>query len=177
MKHFEKGFIPPFMAHLARDERGYPIPYFVAIVNGKPDFRLLDAAKQKICAEHRKCAICGEKLIKGVYYFISGPLGAKNQVSTDPPMHRECAEFSMQVCPHLHFEKATRRDNNLPAEKGRVIGGFAMIMDKPDCMFVITADKYKTVPNPADKSALLFKYHAVKIRGYVYQKGILTAVD
>jgi hypothetical protein len=169
-KHFT---IPDFLSHLPVDERGYPVPYFAAIVNGKPDFRMLDMEKQKICVEYNKCAICGKKLQKGVYYFISGPLGAKNQVSSDPPMHRECAGFSLAACPHLHFEKAERRDRNLPKETQH---SGSQLLGKPEAVFMILADKFKTMKDPASKHNVLIKYHAVKIAGYVYQDGILTAV-
>ncbi len=167
--HFE---IPPFLSHLKVDSRGYPIPFFVSWIKGKPEFRLLDVHKQEICIREHKCGICGKKLVKNVAYFISGPLGAKNQVSTDPPMHKECAEFSLQACPHMHFERADRRDANLPAG---VEGNATQLLTKPDCIFCIYADKYKAIKNPA-ADGLLIKYHAVRISGYVYQNGVLTGV-
>ena len=37
--------LPPLTGHLTRlpiDERGFPVPYFVAIVDGKPDHRIID---------------------------------------------------------------------------------------------------------------------------------------
>src|SRR5690348_95410 len=100
--------IPERCKKLKVDHRGYPIPYFVSYVDGKPDFRLLDSEKQEICVKYHKCAICGEKLTEGAYFFIGGIMTATNEVSTDPPMHRECAEWSLQICPHLYYEKADR---------------------------------------------------------------------
>lgn len=106
-------FIPAFLSHLKVNNNGYPIPYFVAYKDGKPDFRLLDPQKQVFCATHKKCAICGKKLFDKSYYFISGPEGYKNKVSTDPAMHRQCAEYSINSCPHLHLQKAHRRENGI----------------------------------------------------------------
>jgi hypothetical protein len=33
--------IPKELSHLKIDSRGYPIPYFVSEINGKPEFRFL----------------------------------------------------------------------------------------------------------------------------------------
>lgn len=102
--------IPTELAHLKRDKRGYPIPFFVSTKNGEPQFQLLSGEKQRLCVDNKLCPICGKKLYKEGAYFICGPIGLHNRVSTDPPMHRVCAEFSLQACPHLYFEKAQRRE-------------------------------------------------------------------
>lgn len=36
---------PPKMQHLPVDERGFPAPYFVAWIDGKPDHRVVDPEK------------------------------------------------------------------------------------------------------------------------------------
>lgn len=170
--HFE---IPDFLSHLPVDERGYPIPYFAPVVNGKPDFRLLDKEKFDICTQYNKCAVCGRKLLKKLYYFIAGPQGAKNKISTDPPMHKECSGFSLAACPHLHFEKAERRQINLP--NGTVVDNPTQVLEKPSTMFLICADSFKVINNKALPGSKLIKYNPVKIAGYVYMKGILTPVS
>lgn len=95
--------IPSFLSHLPIDDKGYPIPYFVAIEDSKPNYKILDEKKQKICIEHNKCTICGNQLLKKTFFFISGPMGVANRITTEPPMHRECAEYSLATCPHMHF--------------------------------------------------------------------------
>jgi hypothetical protein len=164
--------IPERLKHLPVDERGYPIPYFVAIVNGKHDFRLLDAEKQRICCEYKKCAICGQKLLKGLYYFISGPMGAMNKVSTDPPMHKECAEFSLLACPHMFYEKADRRTAGL--DELPVTSIPEMIMQKPTAMFMVQASSYKLTISP--RKTPIIHYTPQRIYQYVYQDGTLHAV-
>ncbi len=52
--------------------------------------------------------ICGQKLILNDYWYITGPVGRKNQSCSDPAMHQECARYSLAICPHMHFEKTER---------------------------------------------------------------------
>jgi len=168
--HFE---IPGFLSHLPVDERGYPIPYFVAIVKGEPDFRLLDAAKQKICVDYNKCAVCGKRLVKGLYYFVSGPIGVNNRISTDPPMHRECAEFSIEACPHLHFEKSRRRDKDI-IQHADPHG--AQLLDKPEVFIIAQADNYRfSKKNPGGIPLIEYKLKKI-FAAYTYQDGTLKKV-
>jgi hypothetical protein len=128
--------IPESLSHLKVDHRGYPIPFFVPIVNGEPNFKFADQKKQILCIDKGLCHICGIKLIKGVYYFISGPLGLKNKVVTDPAMHKHCAEFALAVCPHMFFEKAERKAEVPEGPSVHAPG-------KPSELYLIKSDKYE----------------------------------
>lgn len=164
--------IPEFLKHLPVDERGYVIPYFATYVDGKPDFRLLNISKQETCIKYNKCAVCGKKLIDGVYYFISGPMGFLNQVSTDPAMHKECAEYSLKVCPHLLYQNAERRHTNLPTGTLQDKDVPYMGMDKPPYVMLVKAKKFKTIPAPTNNSKLI-KYSAATAEIFKYVDGIL----
>lgn len=130
--------IPKQMSHLKIDPRGYPIPFFVPIVNGEPNFKYADHRKQELAIEKKLCHICGLKLIPKSYYFITGPMGLKNRVVTDAAMHRECAEFSLQACPHMFFQKAERKaDEDMAPMAG------ALIMAKPSELYLIKSDKFE----------------------------------
>lgn len=162
--------IPAFLSHLKVNGAGYPIPYFVAYNNGVPDFRLLDARKQLLCIEHKTCSICGKKLFKGAYYFIGGPMGYTNKISTDPPMHRQCAEYSLNTCPHLHLQKAHRRENgveDLIAQQGQVM------MDKPPMLLLIKSDKFEKFKDP-DHPTTLIKFRPISYEIYTYENGLLV---
>ncbi len=99
---------------MKKDERGYPIPYFVKWYNGKPDFRVADGAKQFVCAKRRVCWVCGSKLDHHVA-FIGGPISCTQSYAfSDGPMHRECAEYALIVCPYLAIPASKYRDANLP---------------------------------------------------------------
>jgi hypothetical protein len=105
---------PRAIAALPRDKRGYPITYVTYIgADGIPDFRILDAERRFRCYEQRLCAVCGEKLGYWIV-FISGPECEKTRMFLDPPMHPDCADFALAVCPHLINERA--RYSLRPAE-------------------------------------------------------------
>lgn len=105
--------LPARMKQLPVDERGYPVPYFVAWIDGKPDHRVADA--KKVVTAHRLCLchVCGQRL--GAYKaFVVGPMCGINRISSDPPSHRECAEWAAVACPFLSRPRAKRRTATLP---------------------------------------------------------------
>jgi hypothetical protein len=92
--------MPARIANLPRDHRGYPVPYFVEWLNGKPQFPIASPVKWARCVGKRLCWVCGEPLGRSLVFAI-GPMGTVNQVSAEPPAHRECTLYAMQVCPFL----------------------------------------------------------------------------
>ena len=99
-------------------DRGYPVPWFVAWVDGKPEFRVADARKYARAVREKLCWVCGERLGRHVA-FVIGPMCAINRVSAEPGSHRDCAEFSARACPFLSKPAMTRREDHLPAEVKR----------------------------------------------------------
>lgn len=94
--------------------RGYPVPWFVCEVDGVPDFRIADGRKFKPALERRLCWLCGRPL--GSYLaFPIGPMCVINRVNSEPPSHRECAQWAMQGCPFLTQQEKGYRANGLPA--------------------------------------------------------------
>lgn len=156
--------IPQALQELRRDEKGYPIPFFVAKKDGKYDFRLLDARKQKLAAEDRLCGICGKKLPKDYFYFISGPIGMTNRVSSDPPMHRLCAEFALEACPHLKYRRAQRRETGLDLN---AVQNVLLLVDKPDDMYLVKVSKCKFVVQHGQP---VFTYTYVSHEKYSYNE-------
>lgn len=103
------------------DARGYPIPWFVEYINGKPDFRVIDGRKLVRAVKEKRCWICGERL--GAYLaFTIGPMCALNRTISEPPAHRECADFSARVCPFLSLPKKTRDEEAMPADAVEAAG-------------------------------------------------------
>lgn len=93
--------------------RGYPVPWFVATVDGVPDFRIVDAGKFRPAIEQRLCWLCGNPL--GVHLaFPIGPMCAVNRVNSEPPSHRECAEWALAGCPFLTQRESGYRSAGLP---------------------------------------------------------------
>lgn len=113
--------MPARIAALPLDPRGYPIPWFVAYIDGKPDFRVADSGKRYDAVRHEKCWVCGQRL--GAHkVFVAGPMCGVNRTSSEPPLHRDCAEWSVRACPFLLIPTAKRREANLPADSRNTPG-------------------------------------------------------
>lgn len=162
--------IPKELAHLKTDDRGYPIPFFVSIIDGKPEFRFLKPERLQMIIDKKLCHICGKKLPTDYFYFLSGPQGLQNRVSTDAPMHRGCAEFSLFACPHLFLQKAERRDNDERAKMAHDPHK-AMIMDKPDLIFL---DKCNKVKQFMIDGRSYLRFFPVATQKYIYENNRLT---
>lgn len=117
MTELRKGLpsLPANIAALPIDDRGYPIPWFVAEIDGKRDFRVADGRKKFLAAFHNHCWICGEKII-GKKSFVIGPMCAINCTTSEPPCHYDCAKFAAQACPFLILPRAEYRNANLPGQ-------------------------------------------------------------
>lgn len=112
--------IPERLKKLPVDARGYPVPWFVAEIDGKFDFRVMDGAKLYEAIAARLCWVCGEKLGVSLAFTI-GPMCALNRTIAEPPSHRECAEFAIKACPFLNQTELKRNEagmDTLVAEKG-----------------------------------------------------------
>jgi hypothetical protein len=117
--------MPPRIATLPRDHRGYPVPFFVQWMNGKPEFPIFDPHKWRRCVDHKLCWICGQRLGRHLAYAV-GPMCTINRVSSEPAQHRECAEYALRVCPFL-INPAMRR---VPTEKYGSVTPPGGIMDE-----------------------------------------------
>lgn len=103
--------MPRSVARLPRDERGFPIPWFVAWENGVHDFRVMDTRKlENILRGDRSCWTCGGQLRSKSAYVI-GPMCAINRISSEPTSHVECAEYAAQACPFLSNPRRVRKDH------------------------------------------------------------------
>ena len=130
--------VPARLKDAKKDKRGYPIPFFIPMdaATGEPNFKYMDPTKQFLCVTLGLCMICGQNLIPHDYWYITGPLGRKNQCCSDPAMHKECAEYSLKVCPHMHFEKTDRTTDESEVDAGIIIS------EKPPEVRLINARNY-----------------------------------
>jgi hypothetical protein len=94
--------MPPAIARLERDARGYPI--FYCVIPEKPetpvDFRVLNPHKRFKCGKLELCGLCGEPLGYRKA-FLGGPMCVADRAFGDAAMHLDCAEYAVQVCPFL----------------------------------------------------------------------------
>jgi hypothetical protein len=81
---------------------GYVIHFTLPVdKDGKPQFRSLNRDKQVQCVHQARCHLCGERLYPP-YWFICGEWEVKGKViSSNGPMHEECARYAIAVCPFL----------------------------------------------------------------------------
>lgn len=136
--------IPERVKKLPRDERGYPVPFFVQWFDetgqptewgiGKPDQRIADERKQHICRTKNLCWICGDPLTYWIA-FVGGPMSAHNAAFADGPMHVECAEFACMVCPHLAHPGAKRRPGG-PMDETYAPDGLIETPIEKCCVFI-----------------------------------------
>lgn len=103
--------IPKLMRTLERDRRGYPVPWIIQRDrHGKPIFTINDQELVADCMTKRLCSICGRSL-RGGFWFVGGSRAFLHERGAflDPPVHYECGEFALQICPYLAARKFTDR--------------------------------------------------------------------
>lgn len=104
------------MKHLPTNKAGYVVPWFVAWIDGEPDFRVIRSGGIAEAYNNELCWLCGQK--RGRYgAFVIGPMCAVNRVSAEPPSHRECATYAARVCPFLSNPNMHRRERGIPEDK------------------------------------------------------------
>lgn len=107
--------MPPNIARLPQDRHGHPVPWFVAWIDDKPDFRIIADGAITTALTDRLCWICGRP--RGAYAaFVIGPMCAITHTAPEPPSHRDCAIYAARACPFLATPAMRRRENNLPDE-------------------------------------------------------------
>lgn len=163
--------IPKELAHLKKDGRGYPIPFFVHEVNCEPEFRFLSYERQKMILDCRLCGICGKPLSDDDTYFIGGPLTLQNFLSTDAGMHKVCAEFSLKACPHMFHRKAQRRDNDLAGMLVKMQESPIHVAAKPPFYLLIKASRWQKVWIGKE---LLSRFVIHSVERYIYIDNKLT---
>jgi hypothetical protein len=132
--------IPKRIAKLPTDERGYPIPFFVGYdERGLPDFRMMDGHKLIRAVKDRLCWICGEMLGRHLAFCI-GPMCALNRSNAEPPMHKECANFSVRVCPFLVNPDQKRNPRKVHGEYCEPAG--EMIKRNPGVTLIWITESY-----------------------------------
>ena len=103
--------MPPRIAALERDHRGYPIPWNVLRGDdGTPLFTINDDRKTARALRERICPICGVRLGRWLW-FVGGPLSAfdPNGWYLNLPAHVDCVEYALTTCPYLAAQQYLKR--------------------------------------------------------------------
>ncbi len=153
--------IPPRMSRRPISDKGFPVPWFVANVNGVPDFRVADTEKLVMAVKRKLCWLCGQQL--GVHLvFVLGPMCTINRTSAEPPCHLECADYSVRACPFLTKPAMRRNEKDLPEEHSPPPG--VMIKRNPGVTALWVTKSYKVFRdghggalfNPGDPEQVLW---------------------
>lgn len=127
--------MPPRMARLPQDKHHRPVPWFVAWIDGVPDFRVIRAGGIHTALRQHLCWVCGIPFQRQEdRAFVIGPMCAVNLVSAEPPSHRECAVYSATACPFLTTPVMVRRERHKPA--GAVVPAGVSIPRNPGVALV-----------------------------------------
>lgn len=113
--------MPDRIRRLPVSPAGWPIPFFAC--KDPLDFRVVQPGAWATCHNQKRCWVCGEPLGR-TFAFTIGPMCAINRTTSEPPSHRECAEWSAQVCPFLTRPKMKRNEKDLPEDRSSP--GFAL---------------------------------------------------
>ncbi len=143
--------------------RGYPVPAFVAWVDGQgeqqptgqgaPDFRVVAGNAMALAHNFKWCWICGQPLGANLA-FVIGPMCAITRTNSEPPSHQECADWSVQACPFLTRPHMERREGNMPPGH-EPPAGFALARN-PGVTAVWTTRSYTAWRPPGDIRGVLF---------------------
>lgn len=137
--------IPERLAHLERDERGYPI--FWAATNptkpGEYSFRGIYADRAFQSGKDGLCQLCGTPLAYWIA-FAGGPKSVENRVFSEPPMHRDCLEYAYQVCPFLLRVGWDRTKQKDFAQKVAEVDPYGTL-EKPERMAIYITRIYQMI--------------------------------
>lgn len=147
--------LPENMKSLPIDERGYPVPWFVPWIDGKPEFLMADGSKLRLALANRICWVCGKPLpaLGKPITFVIGPMCVVNRITAEPPNHLECAEFSAKGCPFLSKPQMTRRENENTERFRSDIAGI-MIERNPGVTCVYSTKKFQLVSDGKGKKLI-----------------------
>lgn len=158
--------VPERMRYLPLDHRGFPVPWFVAWLDGDgklanagepdvtPDFRVVDTRKFLRAVRERRCWLCGRPLGRFLA-FVIGPMCAINRVNSEPPSHRECAEFGVRACPFLSRPRMRRNEVDLPP--GMIPAAGFHIEHNPGAMCLWMTTSYRLIEPAMGNAGVLFQ--------------------
>lgn len=133
--------VPERIAALPRDEHDRPVPWFVARVDGRPDFRIIDAKKIPLAVGERRCWICGQPIDPtDRYAFVVGPVSLFSRCTSEPPAERRCALYALRECPFLSTPGRGRRPEGMPP--GAWMAG-APVYENPGVVLLWLCDTYR----------------------------------
>jgi hypothetical protein len=125
--------LPKRMRTLARDGRGYPIPFIVMTDrHGTPQFTINDVRRTEACRRKGLCSICGKRFGDDGFWFVGGSRCFLLEAGAflDPPVHHDCGEYALRVCPFLAAAKYSKRIDAAKLPPGGLPDGMALVREE-----------------------------------------------
>lgn len=133
--------VPPRMAALPTDKHGRPVPWFVAWIDGQPDFRVIRPGGIQQALKQRKCWLCGGRMGPNTA-FVIGPMCVVNRNTAEPGSHLSCAKYAAVACPFLSNPSMRRRETGKPQDAHNPAG--TMIGRNPGACAVWVSRRWST---------------------------------
>ncbi|MGX4733205.1 hypothetical protein [Kitasatospora griseola] len=157
--------------------RGLPIPVVNVHPGGEVDFASINGRAALELSITGRCGLCGRRMT-GPVAFLGGPNCAENGIYSDPPMHEECAEAALTLCPHIAVPHARRASERRLAHDATYAVGFSE--EKPSEWVILVSDGYGNMLAPAEKGdgtvPVFIAGILVRQRRFGYQDGVLTEI-
>jgi hypothetical protein len=153
------------MHSLKLDNRGFPVPWFVAWKDGEPMFPVVEERKLIQAYRLQLCWVCGKPLGKWKASVI-GPMCAVNRTISEPQSHVDCAQFSAKHCPFLSQPMMKRvPDKKLPENRKAAAGNG--IMRNPGAV-AVWVETEQTKPFKAGDGILFELGNPERVEWYAY---------
>lgn len=143
LKALDGLFMPARIKALPIDDRGYPVPWFVAETPTGYDFRVIAPGKFRNAVAKHLCWVCGQRLGSALAFTI-GPMCAVNRISSEPPAHLECARFAAQACPFLANPRMVRNEKNIPEDTREPPG--QGLKHNPGTILILVTPGFRVTP-------------------------------
>lgn len=146
MKNWKSIDIPTKMKDLPKDKNGYPIPYTIRKdEEDTPIFSQHDESLLHNCISNSHCGICGQPLGNDIWLLAGAkialqPLGGY----IDPPMHKQCGTYALQVCPYLALPSFLKRS---PNEIAKSTDKVLVLSGKPSVFGFVKTSDYRLLLN------------------------------
>ncbi|MFC8722572.1 hypothetical protein [Kitasatospora sp. NPDC057198] len=170
-------WLPPGLGTRPVDlRRGLPIPAVNVHPDGAVDFISINSEKAVELAVTGRCALCARRM-GGPVAFLGGPKAAEAGFYSDPPMHEECAEAALTLCPHIarpHVRRASERRREHDATHAV---GFSD--EKPSEWVLLVCDGYGSTLAPAVDGGVVPIFvvgDVLRVRRFGYQEGALAEI-
>lgn len=123
--------VPKKMRALARDRRGYPVPFIILRdTDGRPHYTINDSVRHRKCLTEMRCPICGTRLDKP-FWLVGGPLSVFHEHGAflDTGLHYECMRYALQVCPYLAAPVYSGRIDTVTIKPEKTPPGCQVLLD------------------------------------------------